>query len=299
MDRSRRQGAKESPRPPAESRLTLKPRRNRRRPSSLWSRVPKPAQIADACGRAVRRSLPAIVGGAVLVTIGGTAWAGYRWVTTTPRFAITDITVQGNQHLTAEQIRATLPVQVGDNLFATDLGAVASALRANPWIAGADVHRMLPHTIAIEVHERTPAALAELGGLYLVDADGRPFKRADAAEGAGLPIITGIERDAYLADPGAAAAQIRAALAALATWNAVADRPAIGQLHLDARGTLALYTHELGTAIDLGAIEGDLAARMKTFDTAWAELADGERARARAIHLDAHSDHVTVALKDQ
>jgi hypothetical protein len=35
---------------------------------------------------------------------------------------------------------------------------------------------------------------------------------------------------------------------------------------------------------------------MHRFDTAWAGLSEDERHRARAIHLDARPDHVTVAF---
>jgi cell division protein FtsQ len=310
MDRSRRQGAwggggrgqaKDSAPPPASSRLTLKPRRNRRRPESLWSRLPKPGEIADSCGRALRRSLPALVGAGVLAAVGGSAWAGYRWVTTSPRFAIEQISVQGNHHLTADEIRAALPVHVGDNLFATSLGRVERSLRDNPWVADVELHRVLPHTISIEVREHQAAAVAELGGMYLVDAAGHAFKRAaeGSDEGAGLPVITGLDRDAYLADGEAIATQIRAALGALARWNAGAARPAISELRLDTRGALALVVADRDTAIELGPIDGTIGARMRTFDTAWGELADSEREHARAIHLDSGSDHVTVAFKDQ
>src|SRR4051812_25968983 len=171
--------------PPASSKLTIKPKRNRRRPQSMWARMPKPAQVADACGRALRRSLPAVIGGAILATIGGTAYAGYHWVTTSPRFAITHITIQGNHHLTADQVLAALPVHTGDNLFATNLGRVGRALHANPWVAGASLHRVLPHTIVIDIREHEPAAVADLGGLYLVDAEGHAFKHADLDDGDG------------------------------------------------------------------------------------------------------------------
>src|SRR5690242_8483727 len=116
MDRSRRAGAKETrPQPPASSRLTVKARPNRRKVAprgSLWSRLPKPMAIADACGRALRRSLPALIAVGVLGAVGGTAWGGYRFVTTSSRFAITEIAVNGNQQLSADQIRATLPARV-------------------------------------------------------------------------------------------------------------------------------------------------------------------------------------------
>src|SRR5690349_12789263 len=121
MDRSRRSGAKEAApqAPPTASRLTIKPRRNRRRAQSLWSRVPKPPQIADACGRALRRSLPVLAGGAVIALLGGSAWAGYRFVTTSPRFAITEIAVHGNQRLSIDDIRAATGIRLGDNVFST------------------------------------------------------------------------------------------------------------------------------------------------------------------------------------
>lgn len=301
MDRSRRQGAKESvpPQPPPASRLTLRPRRNRRRPGSLWSRVPRPAAIADACGRALRRGLPALVAGAILAAVGGTAYAGYRFVTTSSRFAITQITVQGNHHLTQDQIRELLPVAPGNNVFAADLDAATRALRANPWIATAEVHRVLPHTIVVDVREHEPAAIVELGGLYLVDSTGHPFKHAELVEGdgAGLPVITGLDRTEYVANPDAIARSVQEVLGAYAAWRTDDTRPPIGELHLDSHGSLTLHTYDRAIEIELGAIDAGLPARMQIFDAAWAELGDAERARTRAIHLD--PDHVTVALKDQ
>jgi cell division protein FtsQ len=302
MDRSRRSGAQETrPQPPASSRLTVKARPNRRKPAprgSVWSRLPRPRSIADACGRALRRTVPALIASCALAGLGGTAWAGYRFVTTSPRFAITTIEVSGNRVLTADQIRASVPVHLGDNLFRTDLAAIARELRGNPWVAGADAHRVLPHTIAIEVREHVPAAIVQLGALYLVDAEGHPFKRAEIAsdEGAGLPIITGLDRTAYVAAPAATAAKIESAMAALERWRGEPERPSIGEVHLDAHGAVTLVTYEHAISIQLGGLDLELDQRMKTFDATWAELTSAERARTRAIHLDARSDQVTVAF---
>ena len=274
----------------------MRKHKNRRRPGSVWSRLPKPGAIADACGRAVRRSLPAVAAVAVLGAAGGGVWAGHRWLTTSPRFAITAITVLGTHHVDPEDLRAALPIRVGDNVFA-GLAGVARAAHANPWIAAAEVHRILPHTIAIDVREHTAAAVVELGELYLVDASGRPFKRAalETAEGDGLPIITGIGRASYTADPEAAAATVRGAIAAFDGWNRAA-RPAIGEVHVDRHGAVTLHTYDQAIAIQLGALGAELGARMHAFDAAWAGLSDAERARARSIHLDARPDHVTVAF---
>ena len=298
MDRSQRGGAKETPRPPAASRLTFRGKKNRKKPGSIWSRMPRPAQLADACGKMLRRSAPAAFGLAIALALGGTAWAGYHFVTTSPRFAITTIEVRGNHHLSTDQIRAELPARAGDNVFATNLGGLVRELRAEPWIAKASAHRILPHTIVIEVVEHEPAAVADLGGLYLVDASGHPFKRYAIEDGAGLPIITGLDRTTYVTDPDATATQITSALAALATWRTDGDRPAIGEVHLDPHGALTLHTTDQATAIQLGAPDAAVSARMQTFDAVWGQLTDTERTRALAIHLDSRPDHVTVAFKD-
>src|SRR3569623_1281401 len=206
MDRSRRQGTQRAPSdPPAASRLTVRAKPNRRRAPTtpLWSRLPKPAVVANACGRLLRRSLPALIGLAVIGAIGGTAWAGYRFVTTSARFAISAIEVRGSR------------------------------------------------------------AVADLGGLYLVDANGRPFKHAELDETAGLPIITGLDRTAFVADPTAAAHTLASALSAQATWNS-GQPPAIADIHVDLHGALTLHTSEQATAIQIGTMAAGLAARLHT-----------------------------------
>ncbi|HEY1551154.1 MAG TPA: FtsQ-type POTRA domain-containing protein [Kofleriaceae bacterium] len=302
MDRSRQgeRDAARDTRPPRASRLTVRPKSNRRKPAAtpLWARLPKPAAIADACGRSLRRALPVLAALGVLVAISGTAWAGYRFVTHSPRFAIEQIELRGNHHLADDQARALLPIHVGDNVFEAGLDSIVRELRANPWVERADAHRVLPHTVVIEIHEHEPVALAELGGRYLVDASGHAFKRAEADDGDQLPLISGLDRTAYLADPEMTAKTITGALAALAEWRK-GDRPSVDEVRIDPHGALAFRSG--ASTIELGAVGQDLGARLRTFDAAWRELSDDERTRARAIHLDTRNDHVTVAFtqKDQ
>jgi cell division protein FtsQ len=297
MDRYRRQGAsvaRPAIAPPASSRLTVRKHKNRRRPGTVWSRLPKPGALADACGRALRRSLPAVAAALAVALLGGTGWVGYRWLTSSPRFAITAIDVRGHRHVDPDELRALLPVGPGDNVF-VELADLARVVRAHPWVATAQVQRILPHTIAIDLEEHVAAAVLDLGELYLIDAAGRPFKRAETGETDGLPTLTGLDRATYTAHPDAAAATARDAIAAFERWRS-ADRPAIGEIHVDAHRAVTLHTADRATAIQLGALGDALAARMRTFDTAWASLGDAERARARAVHLDARPDHVTVAF---
>jgi cell division protein FtsQ len=265
-------------------------------------RMPDRREVLDACGRALRRALPAIAATIVIVAIGSGLWLGYRFVTTSEHFAITSIEVRGASHRSQDAIRDALPVKVGENIFTTELDTLARALRSDPWIASATAHRVLPDTLVVEVRERVAVAVVQVGNeLYLVDEAGHPFKRAqvDAGEGTQLPIVTGFDRDQYREAPVETAELVMHALTVLARWRTVAVRPEIGEIHVDAHHSITLHTYEHGTAIELGPITAsELAARFATFDAAWSELTDRERARVSTLHLDARSDHVTVAFKD-
>jgi cell division septal protein FtsQ len=335
MDRSRRgngSGAGDS-KPisperelPTTSRLTVrkaatKALKNRRRPASLWSRVPAPraiaagsARIANACGRMVRRSLPVIGAGLAVIALGVGALLGYRFVTTSDRFAITEIQVTGTSRVPADDLRAALPVAIGDNVFSANLDEIIAAARRQPWIASADARRVLPHTIVIDVREHEAFGVAALDEtLYLVDAEGRPFKKLEG-DGDNLPIVTGLTRSGYRRDPDGTAAAIASAVATVERWRADPQRPAIGEAHVDAHRALTLRTYDGAIAIGMGALgaaDADLVARIDAFDAAWAELEQPLRARARRIVIHARpsgvpplrgnsagepSPHVTIAF---
>ncbi len=290
---------------PTESRLTVGGRGRNRRRVPLRERLPelrlRPKAAVAACGRLLRRSVPVLV---TVAAIGATAAAifyGHRFVTTSSRFAIDTIDVRGASHLTDAELLALIPIAKGDNVFGADLDAVEAALEREPWILDASVERRLPRTIEITVRERTAAAAVDLDGYYLSDADGHLFKRArlDLGETAGLPVITGLARDDLSADPAGSAARIQRGLSTAAAWAEDARRPAVGEIRIDLRHGVTLYTYDGAVAIRLGDVEGDaLTARLGRFDAAWAALTTDERRRARAIHLDhdTRPDHVTVSF---
>jgi cell division protein FtsQ len=305
MDRSRRSSSRGRDEVPSESRLTLRGRRrNKRRSEPLRDRLPAlgraPRAVVVTCGRVVRRAAPAVVVAAIAGGLGYGAWSGYRFITTSPRFAIDTIEVRGAHTLSPEQIRERVPVAPGDNLFTADLAAIEAALEREPWIADVEVRRRLPRAIEIDVREREAAARVDLDGIYLADRDGQIFKRArvDLGEGEGLPVITGVGRADLAAGAAPVSARIRRALATADAF-AADGRPAIGEVRVDVRHGVTVYTYDDAVAIRLGDVEGAaLDARLSRFDAAWAALTPDERRRARAIHLDhvTRPDHVTVAF---
>lgn len=255
----------------------------------------------------LRRAAPllAIVGLLLLAVVGG-GW-GWRWVTHSPRFALRHVTTSGHTRVTDGEILAAAALPVGANLFTTETSAVEARLERHPWIERARVTRRFPDGLRIDVTERTPAALVVLGAPYLAGADGRPFKRAavERGEADGLPIVTGIARQAFVRRPDLGAQAVREALAVLGRYQARRPsggvaRPAIGEVHVSKRG-VTLYTLEGAVALMLGRTRAaELDERLARFDVIWASLSAEEQGRAKRIHLDSATrpDRVTVELAD-
>jgi len=55
-------------------------------------------------------------------------------------------------------------------------------MAAHPWVDQVHVARRFPRSLAVSVKEHDPVALVALGDLYLVDSDGRPFKKIQAGD---------------------------------------------------------------------------------------------------------------------
>ena len=250
-----------------------------------------------ATGRALRRSFPAFLALALAAGLVVGAVRVYRFATTSPRFAIKVITLPPLKHARVQTLLARLAIAPGTNIFRADLDELAARLEEDPWIARARVRRELPGEIIVSVTEREPAALVVMGGLYLADAQGRIFKRAQPGDGEGLPLITGLARDSYGEDPEAAAARVRGALEAdrEIRRSTIGQHVAFSELHLEEDGGLTLFTLRGGTEIRLG--RGALADKLARFGVVWRALG-ADQGRARAIYLgDQSPDRVIVRLE--
>lgn len=146
--------------------------------------------------------LAALVGGAVFVALVSVALLyGFRWLTTSPYFALREITVSGNQRLGDEALRALAAVEPGANVLEVKIAEVEKRVAASPWVQSAAVRRVLPSGLAITVREREPRWwVRTTRGLFYAERDGAviapvlpdaltPLPVLDVGEGAGgLPV---------------------------------------------------------------------------------------------------------------
>lgn len=297
-----RQRPARTPRVEPPRRGFLRRRRNRR---LVVERAPLGVRMRGAA-RAVGRQLWALAKvTAGLAVVAGAGWGGayvVRHVINSPRFALRDVRVAATAHVRTDDVLALAGVHMGDRLLTVDTDTVAARVAAHPWVASARVRRELPATLAIDVTERHAAAAALLGGLYLVDEAGHPFKHATLEEADGLVVLTGVSREQYAGFRAASEGALREALAVLAAYRAddplaaarpdAASRPSLSELHIDPRYGFSLFLLDGGGEIRLGrGATDDKLARLDEI----LEAAGSRVAALRIVHLDGpRNDRVPV-----
>jgi cell division protein FtsQ len=75
-----------------------------------------------------------------------------------PMLDVDHVRVSGNAHVSADDVRAAAGVHNGDPILLVDTQKIRGRVVALPWVASAEVHRSLPGTLRIVVHEEDPVA---------------------------------------------------------------------------------------------------------------------------------------------
>lgn len=278
---------------PREPRMPLSTSRNRRRADAA-DRTGQVRVAASRFGRALGRAL-LVLAIAVAVVAGGAL--AVEHLRTSARFAIQRVSFVGLDQVTEAELLRLAALGSGQNLFTLDVGQAERAMASHPWIRRLSISRRLPDGLVVEVTEHVGAALLALGELYVVDEQGRSFRRVQPGDPLDLLLITGLERDAYVEDTEKAARRVAEAIRVA---RAYAASPAGSQVALsEARleGEAVVLLTERHEVLRLG--DGDLAKKLERL--AKVRTALGARAlQARIIHLDnrVRPDWVAVQLRD-
>ena len=113
-------------------------------------------------------------------------------VTQCDYFPIDKVTISGNRRLTVDQVSRQAQFRKGDNILGVNLALVRKRLLAHPWIAEAQVGRVIPSGLIIRIKEQTALAVVDVGKKFLINHDGKVFKARDASDPVDLPIISGL-----------------------------------------------------------------------------------------------------------
>jgi cell division septal protein FtsQ len=142
----------------------------------------------------VRWSLVLMANGVVAGLLVSAGWRIYREATTTDALALRRIEVVGTQRASAEALRQRLRPHIGHNLLELDLRRLITDAARDPWLAEVFARRVLPHTVRVTVRERTPCAIALIGGVaHVVDETGYVVAPSGIGVLDDLPVLTGLD----------------------------------------------------------------------------------------------------------
>ena len=152
---------------------------------------------------------------------------------------------------------------------------------SHPWIRTVEVTRSLPDTLQLRVEARAPVALASLGDLYVVDAEGAPFKRVSPAETLDLPLLTGLTRERAEKDPAGTAIRLHEGLEVADAYQRVSERPRLSEIQLGEAGFELITADGVRVVLGRDDLDGQLRRLLRVRD----ELQHRGLAAA-AIHLE-------------
>lgn len=149
-----------------------------------------------------RRAAMGIAGIVVAALVAVGAWVGLRrlaeWARTSEHFVVKRIEVVGNSRIGREQIVQMAGLAPGMKLFEIDPGAVRASLTGNALVELVRVRRWAPGKVTVQIRERTPIALVNVGRIYQVDEQGVLFELPSGTY-LSLPVVSGL-RDTVAGD---------------------------------------------------------------------------------------------------
>jgi cell division protein FtsQ len=221
-----------------------------------------------------------------------------RHVRTSKSFATSVITVKGSRRLGREEVLQQAGLALGKNVFEVSAKAAQRNLLNHPWIASAMVVRRLPGTYRVTISERQAVALLSLGELYLVADDGTVFKPLDDGDPFDLPIITGIDRNAFTTDRDFRISIIADLVGLLDDYAraGLLRREKLSEVHLGPNQRVSLYIGSDATEVRLG--RAPFLSKLRQLHTVLDRL-EKKKSRAYYVYLDnvRRPDRVTVKLR--
>jgi cell division protein FtsQ len=271
--------------------MLFRQKKNRRRVDVAKKRSALLA-AAQAHGPVVLKALFATL---ATVALAWGAWEVWQWATTSPRFGLTEVVYRGTRHATSAELSRLGGLSPGVNVLALDLASVERALSTHPWVKSVKVRRRLPSRVEVVVEEYAPVALLALGDLYLVDADGTPFKRVSAGDAFDLPLVTGIDRERFVDDRQGALEDLARAVDAAAAYSRAKASQGHRLSEVNVAGGAVTVVTVDGEEIRFG--DGALAEKLARLERVRAALED-RRLSAAVIRLDdrVRPSRVTVQL---
>jgi cell division septal protein FtsQ len=239
------------------------------------------------------RKLFRVAGGVIALSLAGlVCYELYSVLARTTFLRLERIEVSRTKRLTRDEILQVAGVKPGDDMLGLKLRRIGEQLGKNPWVDKVRVRRYFPDTLAIEIAEREPVAVVNMGYLYYLDAQGEVFKPLTEGDRLDFPVITGISDEDLSRDPAGAKAAFKGGLdlIALLQKGAVLGLDDVSEIHYDKGFGFTLFTSQGGVPVRLG--NGNFAEKIGRFARIYGDLR-GQMSTLQYIDLD-YNDKIIV-----
>ena len=172
-------------------------------------------------------------------------------------FPIESVEVTEVQKVSRDEVLAILNLDGARGLLSTDPGKVKQSLEAHPWIQQAEVRRVFPDTLVVEIKEREPVAVLRAGRHeLLLGHDGAVIAEAGLGAFEGFPILTGIDYAEMVPRNAETTERVLSGIALASLLNEVgANRT---EIDLHTPGDMVAYYDGLRIRFGEGAFENKL-----------------------------------------
>ena len=178
----------------------------------------------------------------------------YGYMVDSPLLTLREVVIEGCRKISEREILSMTQLDRRPNILSVELDALRNKVETNPWIARAEIRRIFPDSISIKVTERRPAAIILLDRLYYIDVQGAIFARVPEDQDIDYPILTGLHREDFKANPDQSRALLSKALTLVTVMEdgEVLSKKDISEIHMDKAFGISIYTKEGAIEIKLG-----------------------------------------------
>jgi cell division protein FtsQ len=129
--------------------------------------------------------------------VHGGYWPAFsETMTSTAGFAVDNVKLSGNVHISEIDVLQSLGLDGSTSLVTLDVDEARRRVAALPWVASVDIRKVYPKTILLNITERKPFGIWQHGNdLSLIEEDGNIIAPLRDNKFASLPLFVGRDAD--------------------------------------------------------------------------------------------------------
>lgn len=193
----------------------------------------------------------------VALMAGGGWWAARQPLPEISYFQVSEIEIQGNDHVATQEILSRLGLSEPVNILQLDMKALAARVMTHPWVQSASIQRHLPPRLTVTVEEREAVAVLSVGKTYLLSADAVILEAVQRPPAQALPTIRAQWRPKYRVGEHLSEPRIVKGLALLETLRTapLLRETQVEEVTAETDGNYILHFAGGGTIVRLDATE--------------------------------------------